>query len=606
MAKKPDISTIASGYYSRQALNTNFENIQDKFDNTLSIDGSTPNAMGADIDLNSNDLLNASTINTSSLYLDGNLLTTSSAAAAPNANAVSYNQGGTGAIDRTAQVKLQESISVKDFGATGNGTTDDTAAIQAAANTGKAIIIPEGIYVISATINFTQASAIRGEGMSASFLKFSGAYGIKFTNQAGDNNPVEISNLTMLQTGSAVGVAIWVDNSAQSGSGVIQNRTSPRMVINNVSVKGSGTVANSGWSRGVYANDVLHATISGFHFEGKHGASQADIETLSAIHFFGSGSPVEIVIDNSWVFYVQKAIEITNCEGLFVSDCNLVAVNYGVYFDAAGTEPQLNLIDNHINANIACTVAQHLAQGMIAQNLFYARGTAPGNVAGVTLTDCIWTSITNNTFVKITSNDLNAIVIGEDGEGVLIDSNIFQSSTTAIWLQSNSSRVRVNKNVFGNVTSNKILNQGTLNRIFGNQTTVKRTGTLALANATLTAIPFQAIHVGNTEFWSSSNATRLTAPVTGKYKISGLIVFANTANGLRRVAIRRNGSSVIGFPTLSCSASSTARNDALFAGEATVDLTAGQYIELFAEQATGSSMTLPIAETSLKLEYVWE
>ena len=78
MAKKPDISTIASGYYSRQALNTNFENIQDKFDNTLSIDGSTPNAMGADIDLNSNDLLNASTINTSSLYLDGNLLTTSS------------------------------------------------------------------------------------------------------------------------------------------------------------------------------------------------------------------------------------------------------------------------------------------------------------------------------------------------------------------------------------------------------------------------------------------------------------------------------------------------------------------------------------------------
>ena len=136
-------------------------------------------------------------------------------------------------------------VNVLDFGATGNGTTDDTAAIQAAANTGKAIIIPEGIYVISATINFTQASAIRGEGMSASFLKFSGAYGIKFTNQAGDNNPVEISDLTMLQTGSAVGVAIWVDNSAQSGSGVIENRTSPRMAINNVSVKGSGTVANS-------------------------------------------------------------------------------------------------------------------------------------------------------------------------------------------------------------------------------------------------------------------------------------------------------------------------------------------------------------------------
>ena len=71
MAKKPDITTIASGYYSRQALNNNFENLQDGFDNTLSLDGSTPNAMGADLDLNGNDLLNAGTLNTDVLKIDG-------------------------------------------------------------------------------------------------------------------------------------------------------------------------------------------------------------------------------------------------------------------------------------------------------------------------------------------------------------------------------------------------------------------------------------------------------------------------------------------------------------------------------------------------------
>ena len=71
MAKKPDITTIASGYYSRQALNTNFENLRDKFDNTLSLDGSTPNSMGADLDMNSNDILNASEIDTSSLRING-------------------------------------------------------------------------------------------------------------------------------------------------------------------------------------------------------------------------------------------------------------------------------------------------------------------------------------------------------------------------------------------------------------------------------------------------------------------------------------------------------------------------------------------------------
>ena len=51
---------------------------------------------------------------------------------ATDASGITYNQGGTGASSRTVENKLQESVSVKDFGAVGDGTTDDTAAIQAA------------------------------------------------------------------------------------------------------------------------------------------------------------------------------------------------------------------------------------------------------------------------------------------------------------------------------------------------------------------------------------------------------------------------------------------------------------------------------------------
>jgi hypothetical protein len=58
MAKKPTIATISSGYASTTTLNNNFEELRDGFDNTLSLDGSSPNSMQADLDLNGNDLLN--------------------------------------------------------------------------------------------------------------------------------------------------------------------------------------------------------------------------------------------------------------------------------------------------------------------------------------------------------------------------------------------------------------------------------------------------------------------------------------------------------------------------------------------------------------------
>jgi hypothetical protein len=55
----------------------------------------------------------------------------------------------TGAVGKTVHQKLQDIVSVKDFGATGDGTTNDTAAIQlavtAAAN--KALYFPDGTYV---------------------------------------------------------------------------------------------------------------------------------------------------------------------------------------------------------------------------------------------------------------------------------------------------------------------------------------------------------------------------------------------------------------------------------------------------------------------------
>ena len=62
MAKKPTVSTITSGHASITALNANYVALRDAFDNTVSRDGSSPNTMTANLDLNGNAITNVSTI----------------------------------------------------------------------------------------------------------------------------------------------------------------------------------------------------------------------------------------------------------------------------------------------------------------------------------------------------------------------------------------------------------------------------------------------------------------------------------------------------------------------------------------------------------------
>lgn len=60
-----------------------------------------------------------------------------------------FNQAGSGATQRTGQAKLRETVSVLDFGAVGDGSTDDTTAITNALATGKNVLFPDGYTFIT-------------------------------------------------------------------------------------------------------------------------------------------------------------------------------------------------------------------------------------------------------------------------------------------------------------------------------------------------------------------------------------------------------------------------------------------------------------------------
>ena len=91
---------------------------------------------------------------------------------------VGYTAAGTGAVARTVSAKLQEIINVKDFGAKGDGSTDDTVAIRnaVAACSGAQLYFPSGTYLVSGIIDLVANMSIIGD-IKQSILKIkSGTY----------------------------------------------------------------------------------------------------------------------------------------------------------------------------------------------------------------------------------------------------------------------------------------------------------------------------------------------------------------------------------------------------------------------------------------------
>lgn len=83
---------------------------------------------------------------------------------------LTHTASGTGATSSTVQTKLRDLVSVTDYGATGDGTTDDTTAIQAAIDAVEAagsgrLYFPSGNYRITSTLDIEASGMVLvGEG----------------------------------------------------------------------------------------------------------------------------------------------------------------------------------------------------------------------------------------------------------------------------------------------------------------------------------------------------------------------------------------------------------------------------------------------------------
>lgn len=169
-------------------ITANNDAIETAFENTLSRDGTSPNQMEANLDMNSHRILNlpAPTTSTEPLRVmdvdaDGNVTINNS-----DASLIPFTPTGTiaattvqDAIEEAAtEAQLSLSVfNVKDYGAVGDGSTNDTTAVQAAitaaAVSGGIVWFPQGTYSVASSLTLQSGVELLGASQEASVIKSS-------------------------------------------------------------------------------------------------------------------------------------------------------------------------------------------------------------------------------------------------------------------------------------------------------------------------------------------------------------------------------------------------------------------------------------------------
>jgi hypothetical protein len=262
---------------------------------------------------------------------------------------ITYTQGGAGSVTRTVQSRLRDSVSVKDFGAVGDGVTDDTAAIQAALDAASAVFFPVGTYNISAAIFPNNNQSIYFQSAKL------------FTTQiiTGDECAIKLVNVGDVEI---YGASIDCNNYA-ANSGIIVREGTSNIRIYDTKVVNAAYDAVRGGGRGVLVESNSGA-------EGRiiiDGVTCDTVDTVIGLNgYFGSR---------------KNAVIVNNVVG--VNSTKLIAI-----FGNGGTYPhngdaQQFLVSNVIGYDITYPIRFDRAGNSIINNVYiYNSGTIDYVVRG--------------------------------------------------------------------------------------------------------------------------------------------------------------------------------------------------------------------------------
>jgi len=164
--------------------------------------------------------------------------TTEALTASSGSSLVGFLQTGTSAVATTVQTKLRETVSVKDFGAVGDGVADDTTKLQAAVNSGAStVIVPAGVnakitaeITIPASVNLVVNGEVSGTGR----LTFAGSTYLSGTGKITCGNVWSVR----LNAGDCVVSGLFIGKASTHGILIIPTAQIDSLRVTNNRIKG--------------------------------------------------------------------------------------------------------------------------------------------------------------------------------------------------------------------------------------------------------------------------------------------------------------------------------------------------------------------------------
>jgi polygalacturonase len=293
-------------------------------------------------------------------------------------------------VVQSLQSWLDQYASVKDFGAVGDGVTDDTDAINRALfqlycrevnpQVRRSLFFPAGVYVVSDTINIPSYAMLIGEGANSSIIQLVNASGtVPYVAQTADSLQQTGVNIG---SGSAIPpteitVANMAFQSLDTVSDIFLLQSTSDSRFQNVSFIGprdtSSVISLSTITRGVAMGSTSSIITNDVIFQGCYFTGTIyGIETLEQVQ--------GITVDNS-KFYINytgislgdgtvvnggaTGFRITNnmfdsiyAEGILLGDVSLNATGYNIFYDVGNylqgiTDPATPIINIQSNNNVS-------------------------------------------------------------------------------------------------------------------------------------------------------------------------------------------------------------------------------------------------------------